>query len=82
MIADIWARGSWHLLAHLQAGGFWNFRPDTDGFSVNVGNQMTYEIIDDKLMLMLQPGFWINHDLTKNQSTYGPGVGLSVGGSF
>jgi len=34
------------------------------------------------LMLMLQPGFWINHDVTKTQSTYGPGVGLSVGGSF
>ena len=83
MIADIWARGSWHLVTpYLQAGGYWNFRPDTQGFSVNVGNQMTYEIIDDKLMLMLQPGFWINHDLTKNQSTYGPGVGLSVGGSF
>ncbi len=49
---------------------------------MNVGNQMTYEIIDDRLMLMLQPGFWINHDVTKNQSTYGPGVGLSVGGSF
>jgi hypothetical protein len=83
MIADIWARGSWHLLApYVQAGGYWNFRPHTEGFSVNVGNQMTYEIIDDTLMLMLQPGFWINHDVTKNQSTYGPGVGLSVGGSF
>jgi len=83
MIADIWARGSWHLLApYAQVGGYWNFRPDTEGFGVNLGNQMTYEIIDDRLMLMLQPGFWINHDLTKKQTTYGPGVGLSVGGSF
>ncbi|HLK69455.1 MAG TPA: peptidoglycan-binding domain-containing protein [Bryobacteraceae bacterium] len=83
MVADIWASGSWHLLApYAQAGGYWNFRPYTEGFGVNIGNQMTYEIIDDRLMLMLQPGFWINHDLTKNQTTYGPGVGLSVGGSF
>jgi hypothetical protein len=83
MVADIWARGSWHLLApYAQAGGYWNFKPYTEGFSVNLGNQMTYEIIDDKLMLMLQPGFWINHDLTKHQRTYGPGIGLSIGGSF
>jgi hypothetical protein len=83
MIADIWAHGSWHLVApYFQGGGFWNFRPDTQGFSLNVGNQMTYEFIKDKLMLMLAPGFWINHDLTKNQNTYGPGVGLSVGANF
>jgi len=70
------------LLAPYAQAGDTDFRPHTEGFSVNVGNQMTYEIIDDRLMLMLQPGFWINHDVTKNQSTYGPGVGLSVGGSF
>ena len=86
-VADIFVRGSFHLLSpQIQFGGYNNtddsMRTISSGFSANIGNQMSYEIIDDKLMLMLTPGFWLQYDLKTTQTQIAPGAALTLGGSF
>lgn len=87
MVADIFAKGSWHFLSPELQLGYYNNRDDhfnfvSSGLALNVGDQMSYEIIDDTLMFIWTPGFWMQYDLKTGQVQGAPGLSLAIGGSF
>jgi peptidoglycan hydrolase-like protein with peptidoglycan-binding domain len=83
-LADIWAPGSFHLISpNLQFGLYENLDgTQTAGVSTNIVNQMSWEILPDRLVLAVTPGFWLSHDFMTGQTILAPGVAGWVGGNF
>jgi hypothetical protein len=78
-LADIFAPGSFHLLSPFAQGGFFvNALPGSFGLGLTVGNQMSYEFIEDRFSIFVQPALAASWNLTTGAFTVGPQVGVGV----
>lgn len=62
--SQIFVRGGWHLLnPFIQFGPVWNLKPATlAGYAFTVGNQVSFELIKDRLFVVGTTGILLTYD--------------------